>query len=188
MSHVFFFASACGCLFQSVWVGVAFACRFFRAPGPPLDCPSTGPPKKSPFFPPLPPHFAVFFLSFKVRVWASLGSSCEPPAARVLASLGPKLFWALAPALRATPPSWPPPSHTSQTHIFTPKKTSSNPPQVRMGVSGCPCRDPTVCHRVQGDSAAKRQPLLCGCWCCWSRDVVRALRSCSWSYITLMCN
>ena len=24
---------------------------------------------------------------------------------------------------------------------------------------GCPCRDPPVCHRVQGDSVAKRQPL-----------------------------
>ena len=23
---------------------------------------------------------------------------------------------------------------------------------------GCPCRDPPVCHRVQGDSVAKRQP------------------------------
>ena len=28
---------------------------------------------------------------------------------------------------------------------------------------GCPCRDPPVCHRVQGDSVAKRQPLLCVC-------------------------
>ena len=26
---------------------------------------------------------------------------------------------------------------------------------------GCPCRDPPVCHRVQGDSGAKRQPTLC---------------------------
>ena len=26
---------------------------------------------------------------------------------------------------------------------------------------GCPCRDPPVCHRVQGDSVAKRQPSLC---------------------------
>ena len=25
---------------------------------------------------------------------------------------------------------------------------------------GCPCRDPPVCHRVQGDSVAKRQPFL----------------------------
>ena len=28
---------------------------------------------------------------------------------------------------------------------------------------GCPCRDPLVCHRVQGDSVAKRQPLLFVC-------------------------
>ena len=27
---------------------------------------------------------------------------------------------------------------------------------------GCPCRDPLVCHRVQGDSVAKRQP-FCVC-------------------------
>ena len=40
---------------------------------------------------------------------------------------------------------------------------------------------PTMCHRVQGDSVAKRQPLLC---VCWRRDVVCALRSCSWSCIT----
>ena len=26
---------------------------------------------------------------------------------------------------------------------------------------GCPCQDPSVCHRVQGDSVAKRQPSLC---------------------------
>ena len=26
---------------------------------------------------------------------------------------------------------------------------------------GCPCQDPPVCHRVQGDSVAKRQHLLC---------------------------
>ena len=50
---------------------------------------------------------------------------------------------------------------------------------------GCPCRDPPVCHRVQGDSVAKRHPLLC---VCWSRDLVCALRSCSWSCITLLCN
>ena len=25
---------------------------------------------------------------------------------------------------------------------------------------GCPCRDPPVCHRVQGDSVAKRQPFF----------------------------
>ena len=52
---------------------------------------------------------------------------------------------------------------------------------VRARVYRCPCRDLTMCHRVQGDSVAKRQPLLC---VCWSRDVVCALRSCSWSCIT----
>ena len=31
-----------------------------------------------------------------------------------------------------------------------------------------------MCHRVQGDSVAQRQPLLC---VCWSRDVVCALRA-----------
>ena len=40
------------------------------------------------------------------------------------------------------------------------------------------CLDPPVCHRVQDDPEARSQPLLCACWCCWSRDVVRALRSC----------
>ena len=29
---------------------------------------------------------------------------------------------------------------------------------------GCPCRDPPVCHRVQEDPAAERQPCACG-WC-----------------------
>ena len=31
-------------------------------------------------------------------------------------------------------------------------------------------------------------PSLCGCWCCWSRDIMCSLRSCSWSCFTLMCN
>ena len=27
-------------------------------------------------------------------------------------------------------------------------------------IRGCPCRDPPVCHKVQGDSVSKRQPIL----------------------------
>ena len=50
---------------------------------------------------------------------------------------------------------------------------------------GCPCRDPPVCHRVQGDSVAKRIPWLCvligvvtSCVLC-ARVRGRASRSCA---------
>ena len=63
--------------------------------------------------------------------------------------------------------------------------TSGHPRPSLFGHRGCPCRDPPVCRRVQGDSVATRQPWLC---VCWSRDVVcvpcarvrgRASRSCA---------
>ena len=47
---------------------------------------------------------------------------------------------------------------------------------------GCPCRDPPVCQRVQGDSVAKRQPLLCVVGVvtsCVSCARVRTSRSCA---------
>ena len=51
---------------------------------------------------------------------------------------------------------------------------------------GCPCRDPSVCHRVRDDSVAKRQPL---CVCVgWSRVVLRSVRSHSWSCLTVTRN
>ena len=48
---------------------------------------------------------------------------------------------------------------------------------------GCPCRDPPVCHRVQDDSATKRQPivLVVGVVKCCGRHVrvrVGVSRSC----------
>ena len=49
---------------------------------------------------------------------------------------------------------------------------------------GCPCRDPPVCHRVQGDSVAKRQPfcvligVVTSCVLC-ARVRGRVSRSCA---------
>ena len=62
-----------------------------------------------------------------------------------------------------------------------PRPSSVEAPVYR----GCPCRAPPVCHRVQDDSVAKRQPFFC---VGWSRDIVCSVRSCSWSCFTLMCN
>ena len=53
---------------------------------------------------------------------------------------------------------------------------------------GCPCWDPPVCHRVQGDSVAKRQALMCVFVGVVGKVRSCALHSCSWSYITLVCN
>ena len=55
------------------------------------------------------------------------------------------------------------------------------------GVPWVSCLDPPVCHRVQGDSVAKSQPLLCvldGV----VTSCVLSMRSCSWSCSALMCN
>ena len=38
------------------------------------------------------------------------------------------------------------------------------PSVVALVYRACPCRDQRVCHRVQGDSVAKRQPCACD-WC-----------------------
>ena len=69
-------------------------------------------------------------------------------------------------------------------HLF-PESMFVSRPCLSCWYRGCPCRDPPVCRRVQGDSVATRQPWLC---VCWSRDVVcvpcarvrgRASRSCA---------
>ena len=48
------------------------------------------------------------------------------------------------------------------------------PPSVEEALvyRGCPCWDPPVCHSVQDDSVAERQPCACG-WCV-SRHLISA--------------
>ena len=52
---------------------------------------------------------------------------------------------------------------------------------------GCACRDPPVCHRVQGD-CGKAPTLLCVVVGVVGVVTVCVLCACSWSCFTLMCN
>ena len=42
---------------------------------------------------------------------------------------------------------------------------------------GCPCRDPPCATESRVTLWQSANPSCCGCWCCWSRDVVWSLRS-----------